>query len=77
MLEDHYSRCVAINCEEFETVPTLYYIGDVIVQFDVTTRIRFAWKSSHELLPILTSQGISLFNKANVFYHSCSECTPV
>lgn len=42
MLEDHSSRCAIINCEEFETVPTFYYIGDDIVQFDVTTRIRSA-----------------------------------
>ena len=33
----------------------------------VTTRIRSAWKGFHELLPILMSRGISLWNLEKVF----------
>ena len=33
----------------------------------VTARIRSAWITFHELLPIVTNRGISLLNRGKVF----------
>lgn len=61
--DDPFPTCIAIDRDEFETV-----IGQARGHIEaVTTRIRSAWKGFHELLPILMSRGISLWNLEKVF----------
>ncbi|KAI8509306.1 hypothetical protein Bbelb_131540 [Branchiostoma belcheri] len=56
-------------------VPTFCYLGDMIGQSGgctdaVTARIKLAWKSFHELLPILADRSIPFINRGHVF-NSC------
>ena len=70
--DDPFSTCIAIDRDEFETVTEFSYLDDVIGQARghieaVTTRIRSSWKDFLELLLILMSRGISLWNREKVF----------
>ena len=54
---------VVINSEKIEKVSSFCYLGDFVGQcggcFDATTaRIRSAWKTFRDLLPILTCRGL-------------------
>ena len=60
------------NGESLEVVPNFCYLGDVIGStggcYDaITARMRSAWKSFRELLPILTNRSISLHNRGHIF----------
>ncbi|KAI8498339.1 hypothetical protein Bbelb_242830 [Branchiostoma belcheri] len=66
---------VTVGTENLKVVPTFCYLGDMISQSGgcsdaVTARIKSAWKSFHELLPILTNSYIPLRNRGHVF-NSC------
>ncbi|CAH1270813.1 Hypp4454 [Branchiostoma lanceolatum] len=66
---------VTVGEENLKVVPTFCYLGDMISQAGgcsdaVTARIKSAWKSFHELLPILTNRYIPLRNRGHVF-NSC------
>ena len=63
---------VAINREEIEKVSSFCYLGDFVRQhggcFNATTaRIRSAWKTIRDLLPILTCRGLSLKSRGYAF----------
>ena len=63
------------NGQSLEVVPTFCYLGDMTSSgggcLDATTsRIKSAWKSFRELLPILTSKSISCKYRGLIF-HSC------
>ena len=66
---------VVIDGETIEIVKTFCYLGDLSGQrggcYDATTaRIRSAWKSFRELLPMLTCRGISLKTRG-FHYNAC------
>ncbi|KAI8520792.1 hypothetical protein Bbelb_005460 [Branchiostoma belcheri] len=66
---------VTVAGETFKVVPTFCYLGDMIGQSGgctdaVTARIKSAWKSFHELLPILADRSIPFINRGHVF-NSC------
>ncbi|KAI8481620.1 hypothetical protein Bbelb_406210 [Branchiostoma belcheri] len=66
---------VTVAGETFKVVPTFCYLGDMIGQSGgctdaVTARIKTAWKSFHELLPILADRSIPFINRGHVF-NSC------
>ena len=61
-----------IGDDECDTVIDFCYLGDVVGQTGgctdaVTARIRSAWKSFHELLPILTNRSIHFSQRGNIF----------
>ena len=63
---------VMIDGDEFDTVTDFCYLGDTLGQAGgcadaETARIRSAWKSFHELLPMLTNCGIYLRRRGNMF----------
>ena len=67
---------VHVGEDTFEAVPTFQYFGDVIGEsggcVDATwARITAAWKGFKQLLPIITSCGILLRNRGNIF-SSCN-----
>ena len=74
---------VVINGEEIEKVSSFCYLGDFVGQcggcFDATTaRIRSAWKTFRDLLPILTCRGllrVVVMPTVHVCVVFC--CTPV
>ena len=67
-----FPTCITINRDEFETVSSSCYFGDVIGQAGrctdaVSSHIGSAWKAFHELQPLLTNKGISLVNHGKIF----------
>ena len=66
---------ILIGNDSLEVVNSFCYLGDVIDQVGgcagaTTARIRSAWKSFHELLPVLTTRSISLRKRGEIF-QSC------
>ena len=64
-----------VNNEQLEVVQTFCYLGDMIGQAggcnDATTaRVKSAWKSFRELLPILTNSCIPFKMRGHIF-NSC------
>ena len=69
---NHMPKKINIGGDEFETVGSFCYLGDVLGQAGgcadaVTARIRSAWKAFHELLPIITNRGVFLAKRGNLF----------
>jgi len=63
---------ICIDGDEFDTVTSFCYLGDVLGQAGgcadvVTARIRSAWKAFHKLLPILSNCAVLYVNRGNVF----------
>lgn len=66
---------VKLDDEQLENVNSFCYLGDVISQsggcYDaITARIRSTWKNFRELLPILTTRGLSLKVRGHM-YNAC------
>ena len=66
---------VHIGNNKLEVVRSLCYLGDVTSAScgcynTSTSRIRSAWKKSHELIPIVCNKSFSLANRGHI-YNSC------
>ena len=70
-IDDRPQNEVQVGPERLEVVASFCYLGDMLsavggCEIAVTTRVKTAWKTFRELLPVLTSRHLSYKTRGHV-----------